>query len=85
MSKVLIVTAQGAIRLPAELRRRDNIETGERFDLKRIACGEYLLRRKATSRNQGLVNLLLACPVKGWFNPLERGESTDEILVNRTR
>ena len=83
MSKVLTVTAQGAIRLPAELRRLDNLEAGERFDLQRVACGEYLLRRKATARNEGLVSLLLACPVKGWFKPLERADSTNNILGTR--
>ena len=26
-----------------------------------------------------LVDWLLACPEKGWFVPLERGETTDEL------
>jgi hypothetical protein len=28
-----------------------------------------------------LVKLLLACPVKGWFKPMDRKEKTDDIKV----
>lgn len=41
--------------------------------------GEYLLKRKERPRNEGLVKLLLACPVKGWYKPLDRAETTDDI------
>jgi hypothetical protein len=29
--------------------------------------------------DEGLVKHLLACPVKGWFQPLDRSETTDDI------
>jgi hypothetical protein len=35
----------------------------------------YLLRRKKRRRNEGLVQLLLACPVQGWFQPAKRNRS----------
>jgi hypothetical protein len=35
--------------------------------------------RLASSPNEGLVKLLLACPVKGWFKPMERTATTDDI------
>ena len=38
-------------------------------------CKGKLKRR----RNQGLVDLLLACPVKDWFVPLDRSELTDTL------
>jgi hypothetical protein len=37
------------------------------FEAERIDCGEYRLKRQQRRRNEGLVKLLLACPVKGWF------------------
>jgi len=75
------VSSKGQIVLPAELRQRDDIEPGQEFEVERIDRGEYLLKRKTRRRNQGLVKLLLACPVKGWFKPLDRKQTTDDIPV----
>ena len=72
------VSSKGQIVLPAELRQRDRIRPGEEFDVERVGPGAYLLKRRAR-RNDGLVKLLLACPVKGWFQPLDRSETTDDI------
>ncbi len=73
------VSTKGQIILPAEIRHRDAIEAGQEFEIERIDRGEYLLKRKERRRNEGLVDLLLACPVKGWFRPLDRTETTDNI------
>jgi AbrB family looped-hinge helix DNA binding protein len=73
------VSTKGQIILPAEIRKRDGIEPGQEFDVERIDRGEYLLRRKERRRNAGLVKLLLSCPFKGWFKPMDRGETTDDI------
>jgi len=40
--------------------------------VRRIEQGIYLLKRAKRRRNEGLVQLLLACPVKGWFQPADR-------------
>jgi AbrB family looped-hinge helix DNA binding protein len=72
------VSTKGQIILPAELRREDRIEPGQEFDIERVDRGEYRLKRR-TTRNEGLVRLLLACPVKGWFQPLDRTETTDDV------
>ena len=72
------ISSKGQLVLPADLRRRDGIKPGEEFEIERIDRGEYRLRRKAR-RNEGLVKLLLACPVKGWFEPLDRTETTDDL------
>jgi hypothetical protein len=65
--------------LPAELRRRDSIEPGQEFEIVRLEAGKYqLVRRKKRRPNEGLVDWLLACPVKGFFVPIE-SESTDTL------
>lgn len=74
------VSTKGQIILPAELRQQDGIEPGQTFEVERLDRGEYRLKRLA-SRNQGLVKLLLGCPVKGWFNPIERSESIADVEV----
>ena len=75
------VSTKGQIILPAEFRQRDRIEPGQEFEVERIERGEYRLKRKERRRNEGLVELLLACPVKGWFKPMDRRETTDDIKV----
>jgi AbrB family looped-hinge helix DNA binding protein len=75
------VSSKGQIVLPAEIRQEDDIRPGQKFEIERIDGGEYRLRRTARRRNEGLVELLLACPVKGWFEPLERNETTDSIRL----
>jgi AbrB family looped-hinge helix DNA binding protein len=77
------VSTKGQIILPAEIRQRDGIEPGQEFQIERIDRGEYWLVRLAPRPNEGLVELLLACPVKGCFKPLERNETTDDIEAPR--
>jgi AbrB family looped-hinge helix DNA binding protein len=77
------VSSKGQIVLPAELRQQDRIKPGQEFDVERIDQGEYLLKRRSRRRNEGLVKLLLACPVKGGFKPLPLRETTDDISVPR--
>jgi len=73
------VSTKGQIVIPAEIRQQDDIQPGEEFSVERVDQGQYLLKRKTRRRNQGLVKLLLACPVKGWFKPMDRRETTDNI------
>jgi len=75
------VSTKGQIVLPADIRRQDDIRPGQSFEIERIDRGEYRLRRKARRRNEGLVDLLLACPVKGWFRPMDRTETTDDLVL----
>ena len=76
------VSSKGQIVLPARLREEDGIRPGQEFDVERIEPGAYLLRRR-TRRNAGRVKLLLACPVKGWFQPFDRSETTDDLPAPR--
>jgi AbrB family looped-hinge helix DNA binding protein len=73
------VSTKGQIVLPAEIREMDGIKAGQEFDVERIDRGEYRLKRKAPQRNLGLVEMLLACPVKNWFTPMDRTETTADI------
>jgi AbrB family looped-hinge helix DNA binding protein len=76
-----IVSSKGQIVLPAAIRQQDGIKPGEEFEVQRIDSGEYLLKRTKRPRNLGLIQLLLACPVKGWFESANRTATTDEISV----
>ena len=75
------VSTKGQIILPAEIRREDDIRSGQEFEIERLDRGEYLLKRTTKPRNRGLVKLLLSCPVKDWFQPLDRTETTDDTKV----
>jgi AbrB family looped-hinge helix DNA binding protein len=77
------VSSKGQIVLPAEVRQQDGIESGQEFEIERLDRGEYRLTRKTRRRNEGLVKLLLSCPVKGWFEPQDRAETTADIPLPR--
>ena len=72
------VSSKGQIVLPAELRHLDEIEAGQQFDIERIGPGEYRLVRRARRSNEGAIDWLLACPVKGYFTPAP-SDSTDTL------
>jgi len=73
------VSTKGQIVIPAEIREEDGIEPGQEFEIERVDRGEYRLTRREPQSNVGLVKLLLACPAKGWFEPLDRSETTDHL------
>jgi AbrB family looped-hinge helix DNA binding protein len=62
-----VVSNKGQIVLPAEFRRLDDVKPGQQFDIERIDRGEYRLTRRGTPPNEGLVDWLLSCPIKGFF------------------
>jgi len=72
------VSSKGQIVLPAEFRQLDRIEPGQEFDVERLDRGDYRLVRRAPRPNDGAVDWLLACPVKGFFVPVD-SESTDTV------
>ncbi len=72
------MSSKGQIVLPAEVRQQDGIQAGQEFEIERIQRGEYRLTRRIR-RNEGLLALLLACPAKGWFEPADRTETTDDV------
>jgi AbrB family looped-hinge helix DNA binding protein len=72
------VSSKGQIVLPAEVRRQDEIEAGQEFEIERLDRGDYRLVRRASRPNEGVVDWLLSCPEKGFFVPVE-SESTDSL------
>jgi AbrB family looped-hinge helix DNA binding protein len=76
-----IMSSKGQIVLPVAIRQQDGIEPGQEFEVERIDKGKYLLKRTKRRRDEGLVQLLLDCPDKGWFRPANRTETTDDIRV----
>jgi AbrB family looped-hinge helix DNA binding protein len=71
-------STKGQIVLPAELRRLDGIQPGEEFEIERVSPDEYRLVRVSAPANSGLVDLLLECPEKGYFTPID-SESTETL------
>ena len=72
------VSSKGQIVLPAEVRRQDQVEAGQEFEIERLDRGDYRLVRRAARPNEGVVDWLLACPAKGFFVPIE-SESADAL------
>ena len=72
------VSSKGQIVLPAEVRRQDDIEAGQEFEIERLDRGDYRLVRRASRPNEGVVDWLLSCPEKGFFVPVD-SESTDSL------
>ncbi len=80
-----VLSSKVQIVLPVEFRRQDGVEPGQEFEVKRIDEGEYLLKRTKRRPNEGLVQLLLACPVKNWFHPTDRSVTTDDVPLPKLR
>jgi AbrB family looped-hinge helix DNA binding protein len=72
------ISSKGQIVLPAELRQQDDVHTGQEFDVERLDRGQYRLVRREPVTNEGVVDWLLSCPVKGFFTPIP-SESTDTL------
>jgi len=77
------ISSKGQLVLPVEIRKLDGVEPGQKFEIQRIGRGDYRFKRKTRPRNEGLLELLLACPVKDWFKPMDRSETTDDIDAAR--
>ena len=54
------VSSRGRIILPAEVRRRDEVEAGQDFEIERLGRGDYRLVRRNSPPSWGLVAWLLA-------------------------
>ena len=71
------LSSKGQIVLPAELRKQDGLRAGQQFEVERVHEGEYLLKKLAEPEQFDLVDWLLSCPVKGWFQPMPSDSTAD--------
>lgn len=71
------LSSKGQIVLPAEFREQDRIEPGQQFEIERLQTGEYLLK-KISPPTIDMLDWLLTCPEKDWFQSLP-SESTDSL------
>ncbi|MSR56718.1 MAG: transcriptional regulator/antitoxin, MazE [Planctomycetaceae bacterium] len=67
-----VVSSKGQIVLPAELRKQDRILPGQQYEIERLEAGHYLLTKQPLRDNAGVVDWLLSCPEKGWFEPMRQ-------------
>ena len=78
-----ILSANGLIEIPEEFRKADSLKPGQRCEIERVGHGEYRVRveeeTNAEQTKKSLIDLLLNCPVKGFFVPMDRGETTDDL------
>lgn len=72
------LSSKGQIVLPAELREVDQLVAGQVFEIRRLASGEYLLKKAVEPGRPGLLQWLASCPSHSWFQPVE-SESTDTL------
>src|SRR5205814_1928859 len=72
------LSSKGQVVLPAEFREQDDLQPGQQFEVSRVKAGEYRLKRVSAKSKPGLVDLLLACPVKNWYQRIP-SESTADI------
>lgn len=74
-----IVSSKGQIVLPAPLRTRDKILTGQRFSVHRLRSGDYRLVRKREP-GEDLVAWLKSCPEKDYFTAPSFPDTTADVL-----
>jgi len=73
------VSSNGQIVLPAEFRRLDGVKAGHTFEVERLERGDYRLKRVGRQPNEGLVDWLLSCPVRGFLAATPTDETTDDL------
>lgn len=78
---ITTILPSGQLEVPDELVRQDHLAPGDEFEIERLGSGKYQLTRKPPEKSATFVDLLLACPEKGWFVPPSRHISTDDVQV----
>ncbi len=66
---ITIITTKGQLALPQKLRDQLGWSEGDRVHVESDGEGRVILERVRPVPNEGLVELLLACPFKGWKIP----------------
>jgi AbrB family looped-hinge helix DNA binding protein len=74
------LSPKGQIVLPAAIRKQDRLRPGQQFEVERVRDGEYMIRKLREPDEFNLVEWLLSCPVKDWFQPIP-SETTADIRI----
>ena len=78
-----ILSANGLLEIPEAFRKADALQPGQLCDIERVGEGDYRVRvtlpGNAVQPKGSLVALLRSCPVKGFFTPSARTETTDDL------
>jgi hypothetical protein len=78
-----LLSANGSLEIPETFRKTDSLQAGQRCDIERVGQGDYRVRvslpETPAEPQEGLVALLRSCPVKGFFAPMARTETTDDL------
>ena len=78
------ISAEGLLEIPEAILKDDILQPGQRCEIERVGDGEY--RVKVTGEDgepeQSVLDWLLSCPVKDWYLPMERRETTDDLKPN---
>ena len=77
------LSANGLIEIPEVFRKTDALKPGQRCEVERVGQGEYRVRVDdsigGTESRERLIDVLLRCPVKDFFVPMERSETTNDL------
>jgi hypothetical protein len=79
----ITLSANGLLEIPEVFRKADALKPGQRCDIERVGQGDYRVRVSPMDALEqpkvSLVELLRSCPVKGFFTPMPRTETTDDL------
>jgi len=78
-----IVTANGAVVLPRKVRREKKLRVGDELEVltDEDEPNVIMLRRVQNSPNEGLLDVLRACPVKGFRIPNRSKELPRDVKL----
>ena len=77
-----ILNANGLIEIPEVFRKADELKAGQACEIERVGQGEYRVRVAKVGNGkpkERLIDVLRSCPVKDFFKPMERTETTDDL------
>ncbi len=80
---ITTLSANGLIEIPEVFRKADALKPGQRCEIERLGQGEYRVRvgdaMVPAEPRERLIDVLASCPVKDFFKPMERSETTDDL------
>ena len=78
-----ILSANGLLEIPEVFRKADALQAGQRCEIERVGHGEYHVRVgeavSAGEQKERLIDVLRSCPVKDFFIPMDRADTTNDL------